>query len=232
MAEPTKIPTAALATDTEILQERFHMDIGVDSTILSAWQAWATTTDATAYANYINNYDGRFMRATIKNSWLAGWPAPDNATGWTEYVTKWSGACVEDVSSGMGGLCWLETNDVNFVDNADVNATGAAIFLDVSTGEAVYAQGQGTNEAMLNFRLQASDFTTFDGAWATHQTTDGSFSDGRAFYKSIESLLVDSAVATNLEAFDYASCTVTAKVWQCYLWLPTATAQTAGYPSF
>jgi len=29
-----------------------------------------------------------------------------------EYLSKWSGGCFEDFSSGVGGICLLETSDV------------------------------------------------------------------------------------------------------------------------
>jgi len=34
-----------------------------------------------------------------------------------EFVTKWTGACLRDMTSGLGGFCILETND------ADTEAT-------------------------------------------------------------------------------------------------------------
>lgn len=37
--------------------------------------------------------------------------------GWTdlpaEFVRKWSGGCLEDYSSSMGGFCLLEDSDTN-----------------------------------------------------------------------------------------------------------------------
>jgi len=62
----------------------------------------------------------------MSNAWLAGWPAPDPKNNFYEYVTKWSGGCLEDYSSGMGGFCLLEDNDTAFYDCGNIDCQYAA----------------------------------------------------------------------------------------------------------
>ena len=51
---------------------------------------------------------GRAMTVHIPMSFVADWPQSTTA-----FVTKWSGACLRDVTSTQGGFCILETNDTD-----------------------------------------------------------------------------------------------------------------------
>jgi len=75
------------------------------------------------------------------------------------FVKKWSGGCLKDHSSGMGGFCLLETNDTN-----TQGTTGTLTNVwDVSDTKIVL--NESTNRSVLTFRLSASDFTSLETAW-------------------------------------------------------------------
>lgn len=173
------------------------------------------------------------MAVRVSNEFLSVWPDgafdTDGVTPLTfEYVTKWSGGCFRDMSAGQGGFCLLEDSDVNFspdetrpayyiyFENAcdDANDTppaddcSVAFLADGTIPVATPFVQNNTNRHMNFYRLDEDDFDTFEGAWASHTTTDAdtSLDDGRCFQKSIEGLEVDQSDPTLLEFLDYPKC--------------------------
>ena len=88
----------------------------------------------------------------VSNAFVSGWPASP------AYVTKYSGGCLRDESSGMGGFCLLETSSTDFSNNA------LSIYT-LSGSDQVLAAN--ASRSMEIYRLSASDFTTFEGAWSS-----------------------------------------------------------------
>merc|ERR1712110_1393693 len=98
------------------------------------WDAWgAANTSETAR---IAKYSGRALTVKVSNAFIAGWPT-DPA-----YVTKWSGGCLRDESSGVGGFCLLENADLDLT----VTSTTATTIYGVS-GSTTTVQNM-TNRAM------------------------------------------------------------------------------------
>lgn len=89
-------------------------------TALLDGKLWYSVVDASdlleAYsptdASVTNPYSGYALNIVINNGFITNWPHPDTDASAYEFVSKWSGACMRDVSSGAGGFCLLEDSDV------------------------------------------------------------------------------------------------------------------------
>ena len=66
-----------------------------------------------ALAAAAENYSGWAMSFVVSVNYIKGWPVASDVM--VPYVTKWSGACFRDASSGMGGFCALEGSDVEMM---------------------------------------------------------------------------------------------------------------------
>ena len=136
----------------------------------------------------------------ISNDFVTGWPSTP------AYVTKWSGGCLRDESSGVGGFCLLENADLDLT----VTSTTATTIYGVS-GSTTTVQNM-TNRAMQIYRMSAADFTTFEGAWSSQAALDSAVGqDGRCYRNSIASTLV----TTGTNYFELPVCTQSGNKWTC-----------------
>ena len=143
--------------------------------------------------DYIDKYDGAVFVMRIDQRFISIWPEAayeDDGTTpkFFQYITKYSGGCFSDISSGNGGFCLLEDSDADF----DTNPDRLALYLyvenpcectdtgnpDCITGPladcanqlpdepnpTVYTQNN-TNRAMGFYRITEDDFTTFRNSW-------------------------------------------------------------------
>jgi len=115
------------------------------------FDAWATANSSSAN---VDKYDGRALTFMFSTAFISGWDAIPLG-----FVKKWSGGCLKDYSSGMGGFCLLETNDTN-VEGTSGTATNV---WDVSDNTIVLNEDD--NRSVLTFRLSASDFDALETAW-------------------------------------------------------------------
>lgn len=91
-------------------------------------------------------------------------------------------------------------------------------------------------------RLTAAQFTTMEAAWSnTSLKCDVSgpssalnFMDGRAYYLSVRTALIDKSSSTTYPYFDYPQCTLNASTdtYSCQMFMPARALQTAGYAAF
>jgi hypothetical protein len=101
---------------TTFMRDKIYYKFGNEDTKFNAWATWAAASgSAEDKANAIK-FSGRTIDFIISNKWLDSWPAPDPANNLYAFVTKWSGGCLRDYSSGMGGFCVFEDNDTAFYD--------------------------------------------------------------------------------------------------------------------
>jgi len=79
------------------------------------YDAWAEANSSNANAE---KFSGRALNFMFSNDFISAW-----TSGPLEYVRKWSGGCLKDYSSGMGGFCLLEFNDTDLetTTNTPVN---------------------------------------------------------------------------------------------------------------
>ena len=87
----------------------------------AVFDSWAA---ASPHETQSTVFSGRAAQIRISNQFITGWPSQANGASATfyDYVAKWSGGCLRDYSSGMGGFCLLEDSDVNLADNNGVSA--------------------------------------------------------------------------------------------------------------
>ena len=108
MGEPSLAWTAPAKADMfEFMYEKVWYKFEDQSTVFDAWATWANTSGTSDQKAQAVKFGGRAMTVLISNTFVSGWPT-DPA-----YVTKWSGGCLRDESSGVGGFCLLETSDVD-----------------------------------------------------------------------------------------------------------------------
>ena len=117
----------------------------------SVYEAWAEANSSNAN---VDKYDGRALTFMFSTTFISAWSAMP-----AEFVTKWSGGCLKDYSSGMGGFCLLEDNDTDLetTTNTPVNVYGVS-------GEGA-VQNASVNRGVLTFRLSATDFDSLETAW-------------------------------------------------------------------
>ncbi len=119
--------TAVAKTDmVSFMTDKVYMKFGNEDTVFNAWKTWADASGNSFEKAAATKFSGKTIDFIISNSWLAGWPTPDPANNFYEFVTKWSGGCLEDYSSGMGGFCLLEDNDTAFYDCGNIDCQYAA----------------------------------------------------------------------------------------------------------
>ena len=193
----------------------------------SVWDAWATANSSSANAS---KYSGRAMTFMMSTAFVEGWIADP------QFVKKWSGGCLKDHSSAMGGICLLETNDTNTEGTSNTAANIYGI-----SGATTDVQGDDTNRGVLTYRLSEANFDALETAWTDMADWDSGSStqDGRCYYNYLDtnSLLVDTTNAAMIEYLDYPKCTQGTDAgdtdsWYCQLFLPARDQQTTGYPRF
>ena len=191
------------------------------------WDTWTTAVASGTAAQQaaIDKYDGRVMTVGVDQDFLPSWTEP-------AYVTKWSGGCMEDYSSGMGGFCLIESNDA---DLSGTTTTAADIY--GVSGAKDTVQNGSTNRIMTTYRLSADDFANFRTAWADTDIVDTNVNekDGRCWYNTVlngDSLDIDSSDSAMLSFLDYAYCDRDDNDWTCQLYLRAEDEQEAGYPAF
>ena len=115
------------------------------------FDAWATANSSNAN---VDKYDGRALTFMFSTTFISGWDALPLG-----FVKKWSGGCLKDHSSGMGGFCLLEDNDtaVELTTNTLTNVWDAS--------DTTIVLNDSTNRAVLTFRLSDSDFDSLETAW-------------------------------------------------------------------
>ena len=145
-------------TMTALLDGKLRYAVVDASDVLEAWDPALTD------ASLSNPYSGYALNIVINNGFIEGWPHPDTDSSAYEFVSKWSGACMRDVSSGAGGFCLLEDSDV-LLDNT---TPAFSIYFDQSSGIPVqtnYVQNN-TNKSVMTFRVTEPMFTDdFEPAW-------------------------------------------------------------------
>ena len=147
----------------EFLEEKVWYHFEDQDTL---WDAWAAANSSDANATKCS---GRTLSINFSNKFISVWPL-DPA-----YVQKWSGMCLKDYSSGMGGFCLLETNDT--VMTATTTAQDA-INIYGTSGNTNAVENQTTNRSVITYRLSADEFSASTGslemAWSeiTAQNTE------------------------------------------------------------
>ena len=155
MAEPSLAWTAASKSSMfEFMYEKVWYYFEDQTTLFDAWATYASSSgDATKAAQAIK-FGGRTLTVLVSNAFVSGWPASP------EYVTKWSGGCLRDESSGMGGFCLLETSSTDLT----TAPSATAIFTGSVSSQTLISN---TSRSMEIYRMSASDFSTFETAWTT-----------------------------------------------------------------
>ena len=126
MAEPSLAYTAVTrANQNTFMEDKIWYKFGDETTKFSAWKTWADASGSTAQKAAATMYSGRVIDFTISNKFIKGWPTPDFAKLHFEYVTRWSGGCLRDYSSGMGGFCLIEDNSTPFWDCGSIDSSEA-----------------------------------------------------------------------------------------------------------
>ena len=147
MGEPSLAYTAVTkANQSTFMEDKIWYKFSDQTTKFESWKTWATSSGNTQQKAAALKYSGRVIDFTISNKFLKGWPTPDFTKKHFQYVTKWSGGCLRDHSSGMGGFCLLEDNDTAFWDCGDIDSTEAA----PSGGSAITICGLNAYNANYN----------------------------------------------------------------------------------
>ena len=119
------------------------------------YDAWAEANDSNANAEL---FSGRALNFMFSTTFISSWDAMP-----TEFVRKWSGACLKDYSSGMGGFCLLEDNDTDLESTTN---TPVNVFTTTGSGyESVVNDDDDSNRAVLTYRLSAANFDGLETAW-------------------------------------------------------------------
>lgn len=126
--------TAVAKTDmTSFMTDKMYMKFGNEDTVFNAWATWAAASGNAAQKAAGLKFSGKTIDFIVSNGWLANWPAPDPSKSFYEFATKWSGGCLEDYSSSMGGFCLLEDNDTAFYDCGAIDCQYAVDGSDLAT---------------------------------------------------------------------------------------------------
>lgn len=127
MSEPALSWTApALADLTLFMTDKIWFKVSDQTATYDAWVAWADVSGSTEEKAIKDKFSGQVMDFTISNRWFDGWPDYTTEPTAFQYTTKWSGGCIRDYSSGMGGFCVIEDNDTHFWDCGDIDSEFAA----------------------------------------------------------------------------------------------------------
>lgn len=149
------------------------------------WDAWVLANPSVDQAK-IDKFSGATLTVMVSNAFIKGFPMDPTQTDQYQYVTKWSGGCLRDESSGMGGFCLLEHNDTDL----STLTPAESIYYDTgASADSQYVQNN-VNRSMQIYRLTGDEFdTTFETAWedqaATETETGNLEQDGRCFRNSI-----------------------------------------------
>jgi hypothetical protein len=131
----------------------------------STWDAWVTSinagTPSAAETAAIAKFSGKTISVYINEGFLDGFDMSSY-----EYVTKWSGGCLEDYSSQVGGFCLLETNDTDMTGTSD---TLALIYPSAPT-----VSGGSSNRDMQIYRINKTEMDAFAGLWVSETIVDTS----------------------------------------------------------
>ena len=145
--------TAATKADMfEFLEEKVWYKFEDQTTV---YDAWADANSGNANAA---KYSGRALTFMFSTTFISAWSSMP-----TEFVRKWSGGCLKDYSSGMGGFCLLEDNDTN---TEGTTTTPVNVWTTTGSGyETVLNDDDDNNRAVLTYRLSAADFDSLETAW-------------------------------------------------------------------
>lgn len=127
----------------EILSDLVYTSFQDEETL---WDAWAEAALAGSDAEdtaAAAKFSGRALTFGFSMKFVPGW-ITDPA-----WVKKWSGACLYDHSSSMGGFCMMETNDT---DTTTASGGPLAIY-GSATAPWTTVAGQTGNPAVLTYRL-------------------------------------------------------------------------------
>ncbi len=111
---------------TSFMSDKVYYKFGNRDTEYDAWATSVAASGTAVQKAAALKFSGKTIDFIMSNGWLASWPAPDVSKSFYEYVTKWSGGCLEDYSSGMGGFCVLEDNNTAFYDCGNIDCQYAA----------------------------------------------------------------------------------------------------------
>ena len=147
------------------------------------WDSWVA---ANPEDDHVSKFSGRTLTVLVSNTFIEEWPRDYDDSNVYEYVTKWSGACLQDTSSGAGGFCLLESNDTVL----DGNAPSFTIYFDIdpSDGTTENRVQNNINRKMQIYRLSDDQFTNdFIPAWENEPINDSitGLQDGRCFRNAI-----------------------------------------------
>merc|ERR1719507_392779 len=200
MVAPSLAWTAAAKADMfEFMYKKVWYKFEDKSTIFDAYVTFAAATGDSSGVAHGVKFSGRTLTVLVRNSFITGWPT-DPA-----YVTKWSGGCLRDESSGVGGFCLLETSSTDLT-----TAPSAPAIYGISG--VTSALDSNTSRSMQIYRLSAANFATFEGAWASQAVVDSLVGqDGRCFRNSIASQYVSSGT----EYFEVPYCTLSGNEHTC-----------------
>ncbi len=129
MASPLTSWTAVAKTDmTSFMTDKIYMKFGNRDTEYDAWATAVAANGASTAAEKAAalKFSGKTIDFIVSNGWLPSWPAPDVSKNFYEFASKWSGGCLEDYSSAMGGFCLLEDNSTAFYDCGQIDCQYAA----------------------------------------------------------------------------------------------------------
>ena len=125
MSEPALAWTATLlAKATTVMTYKLYMGFTNQDTLWNAWSTWATASGSAEQKAIALKFSGRAVDLIIPMDFIPAWP---KAVSDPQFVTKWSGACVEDWASSMGGFCLLEDNGTDLTGTSDTT-TALAIY--------------------------------------------------------------------------------------------------------
>ena len=156
----------AVAEMFEILSDLVYLKFQDEDTLWDAWSDAALAASDVEDTAAAAKFSGRALTFAFSMKFIPGW-ITDPA-----YVKKWSGACLKDHSSGMGGFCMMESND-----SAIEATTSTTSSLYGVSGEFTTVLNQENTKEVLTYRLSATDFDGFEDAWntVTYQETAENF---------------------------------------------------------
>ena len=159
----------------EFIQERLWYKFEDRS---EEWDAWVAANDGNAFTETMSS---RAVTILINTGFIEAWSAVTATVG---FVKKWTGACLRDYSSGVGGFCIFETNDTDMTGTSD---TVELIYSVIANGDTTTVVGESTNRSTEFYRLSASDFDAMEDAWSTMTIVDTNtnMQDGRCYYNII-----------------------------------------------
>ena len=95
----------------EFIQERlwYKFEDRTDEWTAYVDSVGADSSDATTYSEYAVTF-------VVNTSFISAWDAITPTVAW---VRKWTGGCLRDYSSGLGGFCVFQTNDTDMSGTDD-----------------------------------------------------------------------------------------------------------------